>query len=841
MIYTGVIENVDDPLKLGRCQVRVFGVHGELLSDIPTEDLPWATVVTPLSASTSGIGISPSGYLPGSTVFVIFQDGDSKQIPIILGAFTGIPTTKTPVNTKLDNDKNKLFSEEVTEEIVQEVEAQPSVDEILPEAPPQTGTGDWYTDIPRTAPPGSNGNVAGIIAVIEECKRRKIKERRVVATILGIVGGECLWKPVTEKFTYSSAKRLTEVFGVFKRNPDLAPRYVNNPKELPEFLYGKDSTKGRELGNTEPGDGARYIGRGFIQLTGKANYTSIGKAINVDLVKNPDLLVSDVTISAKAAVEFILSRTKAAQDSPGYFDAANKAVNAADPNKAKKKAYYEFFLGQGPGSIASTENTPQISTQSPASFDILTDNSNGGFGFSDPSGTYPKFLKEPDTNRLARSQKISETIVADKKSNKVTGIQTVNIDWEEPDPAYAATYPNNRVLETASGHVIEIDDTNGSERIHVYHKSGTYIEMDSAGNYTTRIKGTKYEIVDRNSYLYISGACNVTIGGDANLEVSGSVYGVVHGSAILGISEDLDVKASNIILDASDSFEVKSSTIKFTASSTVDVSAGGNLNTDASKIYLNSGKSSKSGGSKIPKPSNTKVNFFDDIKPQGKITEIEQSFETSDDGDPDEFQRRLIAAGVATEEELAARPIEGDKYMSVTTNKDLIPADCAKIASLPSIPEKLKLSPNFTLDQVSSNAAASKYKTVAQNGLTREEIVCNLQAVCLNVLETVKREYPGMLVTSGFRTGSGKSQHLRGEAVDIQFPGVSKSEYYVIAKKLVDVLPVFDQLLLEYKNYGSKMPWIHISLKRTGANRRQVLTLWNDATYAQGLVDLGNK
>jgi hypothetical protein len=97
-----------------------------------------------------------------------------------------------------------------------------------------------------------------------------------------------------------------------------------------------------------------------------------------------------------------------------------------------------------------------------------------------------------------------------------------------------------------------------------------------------------------------------------------------------------------------------------------------------------------------------------------------------------------------------------------------------------------------------------------------------------------------MFVTSGFREGSGGSQHLRGEAVDIQFTGIAKDEYFDIAKVLAEKLPVFDQLLLEYKNYGSKNPWIHVSCTR-GTNKRQVLTFWNDRTYAQGLVNLGTK
>ena len=64
----------------------------------------------------------------------------------------------------------------------------------------------------------------------------------------------------------------------------------NTPPGGPPFaLYDPGTSIGKTLGNTQPGDGARFKGRGYVQLTGRSNYTRIGAQIGVDLAGNPDL------------------------------------------------------------------------------------------------------------------------------------------------------------------------------------------------------------------------------------------------------------------------------------------------------------------------------------------------------------------------------------------------------------------------------------------------------------------------------------------------------------------------------------------------------------------------
>lgn len=102
--FTGVVEDVNDPLQMGRIRVRCIGYHTDDRGLIKTENLPWASVMTPVnSASMSGIGMSATGVLPGSWVIGFFRDGSSAQDPIVLGTI--------PSMTEQQPDKTKGFSD----------------------------------------------------------------------------------------------------------------------------------------------------------------------------------------------------------------------------------------------------------------------------------------------------------------------------------------------------------------------------------------------------------------------------------------------------------------------------------------------------------------------------------------------------------------------------------------------------------------------------------------------------------------------------------------------------------------------------------------------------------
>jgi putative chitinase len=108
------------------------------------------------------------------------------------------------------------------------------------------------------------------------------------------------FKAVEENLNYSAAN-MTRVFGIPAAE---AQRLVGHKEAFAERVYGLGNPKkARMLGNTQPGDGYRYRGRGFIQLTGRSNYRDIGNRIEFDLENNPDLAAEPLN-ALKCAAAF---------------------------------------------------------------------------------------------------------------------------------------------------------------------------------------------------------------------------------------------------------------------------------------------------------------------------------------------------------------------------------------------------------------------------------------------------------------------------------------------------------------------------------------------------------
>jgi hypothetical protein len=174
-------------------------------------------------------------------------------------------------------------------------------------------------------------------------------------------------------------------------------------------------------------------------------------------------------------------------------------------------------------------------------------------GYKDTSdkekGNFGRFsghmFGEVDTNRLARGDQ-SETHAALARRRKLkrtdiptatrphipsvedasvlgTGVADPMVPWSEPSPKglaktafpyTSARYPLNHVYESEAGHIMEIDDTPGGERLHREHKTGTFEEWHPTGDKVVKVVGSNYEIIAGSSNVLINGNVNLTIVGD---------------------------------------------------------------------------------------------------------------------------------------------------------------------------------------------------------------------------------------------------------------------------------------------------------------------------------------
>jgi cytoskeletal protein CcmA (bactofilin family) len=129
---------------------------------------------------------------------------------------------------------------------------------------------------------------------------------------------------------------------------------------------------------------------------------------------------------------------------------------------------------------------------------------------------------------LDRNEKIDDSIVSLKKARRA--------DKVEPEPYYAATYPYNNVYESESGHALEFDDTKDAERVHVYHRSGSYIEWGPTGDRAERIEKDKFTVVIGNDSVYVKGDVKLYVNGNVTAEIQGDVSATIGGGVTADIS-----------------------------------------------------------------------------------------------------------------------------------------------------------------------------------------------------------------------------------------------------------------------------------------------------------------
>ena len=129
---------------------------------------------------------------------------------------------------------------------------------------------------------------------------------------------------------------------------------------------------------------------------------------------------------------------------------------------------------------------------------------------------YPLYTDDSDYSAYARGSVLDHKIKGD-----ILHPQTQQILSDFVDVDSAPVYPYNKVHQSESGHVFEVDDTLGKERINVHHRSGTFHEIHADGSEVTRIVNNNYTAILKDDKVYINGNTDLQVGhGNVNITVN---------------------------------------------------------------------------------------------------------------------------------------------------------------------------------------------------------------------------------------------------------------------------------------------------------------------------------
>lgn len=147
-------------------------------------------------------------------------------------------------------------------------------------------------------------------------------------------------KPIEENLNYSESGLLKTFPKYF--NKEQAKAYARKPKNIANRVYGNRMGNGDE----KSGDGYKYRGRGFIQLTGKNNYLLLTKDTRIDFLNNPDLLLTEVNAMIAALWFWSTNKLNTLADKDdvlGITKKINGGTNGLADRKNKLKHYKQIF------------------------------------------------------------------------------------------------------------------------------------------------------------------------------------------------------------------------------------------------------------------------------------------------------------------------------------------------------------------------------------------------------------------------------------------------------------------------------------------------------------------
>ena len=524
--FLGVVEDRQDPYLIGRVRVRCFGHHTGDKVILPTEDLPWAQVMLPVtSAGISGIGQSPIGLVEGSHVFGFFRDGEARQEPVVMGSLPGYPT-------ELGDTTKGFYS--------------PISAGFDPHAPPYLVLDDdidisnhpRWKDSPDTSQITTKGDYSFNPSLTEHASIAVDKEIRESVGIVGVA--------ITDPFVTASAfinKGGSSLFGFVTDmiTSTLTPLIGN---QLLSSLGG--TLGGLSIMNNSFVDSITKFGRNAWQtITGLAD-EPFNALLETSLVKQT--LAPDGFLSAEI---FVKTANLTADVLDNMVKNGFQQVTNVDPSNPLAQGYEVFNVTNY--ALASQLLGADRITKNVDAFNLANEVVAKGEAITkDTLSSAQKFVNDAETTLTNQAQALQDAenklrqsssevlVVRDAKGNVIElvdeerqdsisqqsharggkGIPVastvtpagrtklmnqfiakqggVSLGWSMPTPPEVSeVYPYRHVYESESGHIMMYDDTPGNETIRQRHRTGT--------QYWIADDGTKNDIVVSDHVYTVTG------------------------------------------------------------------------------------------------------------------------------------------------------------------------------------------------------------------------------------------------------------------------------------------------------------------------------------------------
>lgn len=415
-------------------------------------------------------------------------------------AMTKMANAKTQEEKKAAQEALKLARERL-----ETLEKEKKVLESTPS--PGTGTAPSVSpSVPAAPMPAlKQDQKANMELITAALKKQGLTDPKYIAATLGNVMKETGGKSISENMNYGTTEnsRIRKIFGsrAAKYSDAELDTIKKDPTKMGEMMYGSGTELGQKMGNTEPGDGFKYRGRGFIQLTGKNNYAAASKAIYGDdrLVKNPDL-VNNPAVAAEVSAWYMSKGQKSMAKTLGIDmnnmtqEQANllatSQIAGGDIRKkgaigqeiqAKVDRYAQQFTGNATTTTASA-TTPPVKVDSKTANDFAWSIFSGKQTMAQVPAGYQSAVSQilqnppshwatavakapsPGTSPMAKAESSKPGMPESKTTTQTaaasSGVKSTEIGSKEKTPAELLTALNSKMDEliAVSRHTADLND-----------------------------------------------------------------------------------------------------------------------------------------------------------------------------------------------------------------------------------------------------------------------------------------------------------------------------------------------------------------------------------------------